>query len=63
MNGKKGAHLAELSLFLNISNTLAAFNITKQVDAAGKEIEPKVDFSTGGAITYASPLDAGRCTS
>lgn len=42
-----GAHFAELSLFLNITNVLAVFNISKELDKDGKEIEPNLDFSTG----------------
>lgn len=43
-----GAHLAEVSLFLNMTNILAAFNISKEVDKDGREIEPDVEW-IGGA--------------
>jgi len=42
-----GAHLAEMSLVLNITNILAVFDITKAVDGSGVEIEPEIVWSTG----------------
>ncbi|KAJ3506809.1 hypothetical protein NLJ89_g6662 [Agrocybe chaxingu] len=42
-----GAHLAEMSLFLNICSILAAFDISKPVDESGKEVEPEVEWTTG----------------
>jgi len=42
-----GAHFAELSLFLNISNVLAMFNISKALDKDGQEIEPPISWFTG----------------
>jgi len=42
-----GAHLAEMSLFLNVSNILAVFNISKQVDEHGVEVEPTLAWETG----------------
>ena len=42
-----GAHLAEVSLFLNISNILAVFNISKTVDKEDRTIEPKINWSNG----------------
>ena len=42
-----GAHFAEMSLFLNVSNTLAVFNISKQVDEHGVEVEPTLAWETG----------------
>ncbi|KAJ7031601.1 cytochrome P450 [Mycena alexandri] len=41
-----GATLAEDSLFLAISNILAAFNISRALDANGKEVEPCVEWRT-----------------
>ncbi|KAJ7177912.1 cytochrome P450 [Mycena filopes] len=41
-----GAALAEDSLFLAISNILAAFTVSRALDAAGKEIEPCVEWRT-----------------
>ncbi|KAJ7099725.1 cytochrome P450 [Mycena epipterygia] len=41
-----GAALAEDSLFLAISNILAAFNVSKARDAEGKEVEPSVEWKT-----------------
>jgi hypothetical protein len=42
-----GAHLAEMSLFLNVSNILAVFNISKQVNEHGVEVEPTLAWETG----------------
>jgi hypothetical protein len=42
-----GTHLAEMSLFLNVSNILAVFNISKQVDEHGVEVEPPLAWETG----------------
>jgi len=42
-----GTHLAEMSLFLNVSNILAVFNISKQVDEHGVEVEPTLAWETG----------------
>ncbi|KAF8208378.1 cytochrome P450 [Mycena galopus ATCC 62051] len=46
-----GATLAEESLFLAVSNILAAFNISKVLDADGKEVEPCVEWKTG-VVTF-----------
>lgn len=46
-----GAHLAETTLFLNIANILAVFNISKPLNEEGKEVEPLVEWSNGVA-TY-----------
>jgi len=43
----KGAHLAEMSLFLNICNVLTVFNISKPLDAHGAEVEPEEKWTTG----------------
>ena len=43
----KGAHLAEMSLFLNICNILTVFNISKPLDAHGAEVEPEEKWTTG----------------
>ncbi|RMD40868.1 hypothetical protein DV735_g4277, partial [Chaetothyriales sp. CBS 134920] len=37
-----GRHLADDSLFINISRLLAAFDITKALDCYGNEIEPEI---------------------
>jgi len=42
-----GAHLAEMSLFLNIASILSVYNISKAIDENGVEIEPKIEWSTG----------------
>jgi hypothetical protein len=39
-----GIHLAEASLFLNITNILANFIISKEVGKDGKEIEPEIQW-------------------
>lgn len=41
-----GAHFAEMSAFLVISNIIATFNISKALDGTGREIEPQVAFTT-----------------
>jgi hypothetical protein len=42
-----GMHLAEASLFLNITNILANFIISKEVGTDGKEIEPEIHWTSG----------------
>ncbi|PPQ89805.1 hypothetical protein CVT25_007410 [Psilocybe cyanescens] len=42
-----GAHLAEMSLFLNIANILATFDISKAVDERGVAIDPSIAWTTG----------------
>ncbi|KAF6748927.1 cytochrome P450 [Ephemerocybe angulata] len=42
-----GAHLAEMSLFLNMSNVLAAFDISNAKNEDGTVIEPPVEWTTG----------------
>lgn len=51
-----GAHLAEVSLFLSISNILASFDIGKEVDADGTEIEPSIEWIGGAPSMFANPL-------
>jgi hypothetical protein len=41
-----GAQFAEDAIFINISRTLATFNVTKAQDEQGKEIEPLIEFTT-----------------
>ncbi|KAJ7135500.1 cytochrome P450 [Mycena crocata] len=41
-----GATLAEESMFLAMSNILAAFNISKALDSEGKEVEPCVEWKS-----------------
>ncbi len=49
--GRIGVYLAELSLFLNISNILATFNIGKPMDSLGHdEIAPEMDW-TNATVT------------
>ncbi|TFK37397.1 cytochrome P450 [Crucibulum laeve] len=50
-----GAHLAELSLFLNITSILATFTIAKALDANKQEIEPPVDW-TSGTVSHVKPF-------
>ncbi|KAJ7698173.1 cytochrome P450 [Mycena olivaceomarginata] len=52
-----GAALAEDTLFLAISNILAAFTISKALDGEGKETEPCVEWKTS-TVTF--PLNL-RC--
>ncbi|KDR84295.1 hypothetical protein GALMADRAFT_205982 [Galerina marginata CBS 339.88] len=42
-----GAHLAEMSLFLNMASILAVFNISKAVDDNGLEKEPEIEWTSG----------------
>lgn len=51
-----GAHLAEMSIFLNVSNILAVFNITKPVDQHGVEVEPTMEWTTGAATMHLKPF-------
>lgn len=51
-----GRFFAEASLFLNIAQSLAAFNIRKAVDKAGKEIEVDVKPKPG-VLTYPTQFD------
>ncbi|TFK43940.1 cytochrome P450 [Crucibulum laeve] len=44
-----GAHLAELSLFLNVASILATFTIAKALDANKREIEPPIAWTSGAA--------------
>ena len=45
-----GAHLAEMSIFLNVSNILAVFDISKPVDEHGVEVEPMPGWTTGATM-------------
>ncbi|KAF9000230.1 cytochrome P450 [Cyathus striatus] len=42
-----GAHLAEMSLMLNMTSILATFDVRKALDADGKEIDPPAEWFTG----------------
>lgn len=42
-----GAHFAETSIFYTISNILAVFDISKQLDEKGEEMEPQIEWTTG----------------
>ena len=46
-----GAHLAEVSLFFNISRILALFDISKPVDEYGNDVEQDFDW-TSNVISY-----------
>ncbi|KDR82002.1 hypothetical protein GALMADRAFT_60016 [Galerina marginata CBS 339.88] len=45
-----GAHLAEMSLFLNMASILAVFKISKAVDENGLEIMPEIAWMTGATM-------------
>ncbi|KAK0491547.1 cytochrome P450 [Armillaria novae-zelandiae] len=51
-----GAHLAELSLFLNISNILATFHINKALDARKREVEPQIEWSNA-TVSHIKPFN------
>jgi hypothetical protein len=42
-----GMHLAEASTFINITNILANFDISKKIGENGKEIEPEIQWTPG----------------
>ena len=50
-----GAHLAEMTLFLNIATILTVFNISKPVDGEGNEVEPKIEW-VNGITSYVIPF-------
>lgn len=50
-----GIHLAESSVFLNITNILANFTISKKVGEDGQMIEPEIQWSTG-TIMHLKPF-------
>ncbi|OAX32518.1 cytochrome P450 [Rhizopogon vinicolor AM-OR11-026] len=50
-----GAHLAEVSMFLNIVGILATFNISKALDERGQEVEPLVGY-TDGITSHPKPF-------
>lgn len=41
-----GQHVAEASMFIQMTTTLAALEISKAVNSEGQMIEPKVEFTT-----------------
>ena len=49
-----GKELADMSLFLSIAMSLAAFNIEKDVDATGQSIEPVHEYTAGVVKCVAS---------
>ncbi|PPQ78910.1 hypothetical protein CVT25_002370 [Psilocybe cyanescens] len=51
-----GAHFAEMSLFLNISNILAIFDISKPLDSSGLPVEPAIAWTTG-VIRHLKPFN------
>ncbi|KAG2041285.1 cytochrome P450 [Suillus americanus] len=50
-------HLAEASLYLNISCILAAFTIAKQLDEMGEEITPPAEFENVGVLWQPKPFE------
>lgn len=52
-----GRLLAETSLFLNIAQSLAVFNITKPVDVNGRDIEPEINWGPG-IVSHPAPYKA-----
>lgn len=42
-----GEYFARCSLFLTVTSVLSCFNISKVLDADGKEVTPEVAFTTG----------------
>ncbi|KAF9031818.1 cytochrome P450 [Hymenopellis radicata] len=51
-----GVKLADSTLFLVVSNTLATLSIDKKLDPHGQPITPKVEY-TGGAVVYPSKFE------
>lgn len=51
-----GSHLAELSLFLNISSILATFNINKALDVRKREVEPQIEWSNA-TVSHIKPFN------
>jgi cytochrome P450 len=41
-----GMHFGQLQLFLNVCAILAVFEISKALDAQGREVEPRVAWKT-----------------
>ncbi|KIJ34578.1 hypothetical protein M422DRAFT_263358 [Sphaerobolus stellatus SS14] len=41
-----GQHIAEASVFIQIASVLATFEIRKELDSTGQEIEPEIAFTT-----------------
>jgi len=50
-----GRNLAEASVWLSCAASLAVFNMSKPVDAAGRPIEPDIDFSSA-TISHPAPF-------
>ncbi|EOA92259.1 uncharacterized protein SETTUDRAFT_114627 [Exserohilum turcica Et28A] len=50
-----GRHVADNALFVTIAQTLAVFEITKALDAAGRVLEPDVRFEPG-TVSHAAPF-------
>lgn len=50
-----GRHLAEASYWAIASSMIAAFDISKSLDADGKEIDIPLEFSHG-FVRYVSPF-------
>ncbi|KAG1840272.1 cytochrome P450 [Suillus subalutaceus] len=51
-----GSHLAEATLFLNISCILAAFTIAKPLDERGKEFTPPPEYHNVGVLWHPKPF-------
>ncbi|KAK7029428.1 hypothetical protein VNI00_014682 [Paramarasmius palmivorus] len=50
-----GAHLAEQSVFLNVVNILAVYDIGPELDSNGKPVEAPIEF-TGGITAHMKPF-------
>ncbi|KIK41645.1 hypothetical protein CY34DRAFT_805807 [Suillus luteus UH-Slu-Lm8-n1] len=51
-----GSHLAEASLYLNISCILAAFTIAKPLDERGQEFTPPPEYENIGPVRHPKPF-------
>lgn len=55
---RRGMHLAENSIYINIARILWAFNISKAKDASGNDIPVDIFEFTDGALSPPSPRNA-----
>ncbi|KAJ6548518.1 cytochrome P450 [Mycena capillaripes] len=53
-----GAHLADVSIWINVAKAVAGLTITRALDSSGKEIDPVAE-TTDGIISHPVPF---RCT-
>ncbi|KAL6300908.1 cytochrome P450 [Sparassis latifolia] len=51
-----GRHFADNSTWLVVASVLAMLNITKVLGEDGKEVEPKVEFTTDGQVSRPKPF-------